>query len=225
MKKVDEFPQLDTGSVKLYLDDISSIVETIQKTSKDGKIYITVGGYQLSSMDEISKLDKKEYDSIEIECHTFSPYQRFRFWVNKGGVHLTYYASDNSLVLKGAFSSIEQIILAHRRKWDWVEPFFYRFSSIAGALLLPCSILFFVTHNLVVMSIDIGGIILYSIIILMYLLTKPVRVSKIVLVSPIPHDTFWKRNKDAILVNAITGVIGLVIIPLTDPNSCAKIGA
>jgi hypothetical protein len=45
MKKIQDKPEVVTGCVKLYLDDISSIVESIQEIAKDGKLEITVGGY------------------------------------------------------------------------------------------------------------------------------------------------------------------------------------
>jgi hypothetical protein len=210
MKKVKDDPKLDTGCVKLYLDDISSIVESMQEINKDGKVEITVGGYQFPNIESLSELKQKEHKEISISYETKSPYARISFWVTKKNTHLSYYQSDNSLAFKGAFANIEKIILKSRRKWDWVELFFYLSMSLGTSvslLLLQGK----VDKNPTMTNIGFGiaGIMLISLA--MYLFTIPIRVSQIILVEKIEHNTFWKRNKDTILISSISSVVSFLL--------------
>ena len=210
MKKIQENPKLDTGYVKLYLGDILSIVDAMQEVNRDGELKITVGGYEFSDVDNVSELKQKEYQSMDIEYKITSPYSMFRFWVRKNSTHLSYYSSDASLALRGAFSNIERIILAGRRKLEWIEKFFYlamSFGITASILLLQGQI----NQNPLLTNIgySIAGVMLAALA--MYLFTIPIRASKIILVDNVDHDTFWKRNKDTVIISAISGIISLLL--------------
>lgn len=215
MKKVKDNPELDTGCVKLYLDDISAIVESMQAINKDGKLEITVGGYQFSSVESLSELKQKEHKEISITYEMSSPYGRMRFWVGKKSAHLSYYQSDDSLAFRGAFSNIEKIVVARRRKWDSIEKFYY----VAMSLGTTVSILLLqgrVNKNPTMTNIGFGIAAVMLVALAMFLFTIPVRVSQIILVGKIEHNTFWKRNKDTILISSISSFISfLLALPLT----------
>jgi hypothetical protein len=208
MEKVKESPELRTGCVKLYLDDISSIVESMQAINENGKLKITVGGYQFSSIEDLSEIKQKEHNEIDIMYEMSSPYGSMTFRAYKKHTHLEYYQSDNSLAFRGAFSNIEKIVIARRRKWGWVEKFFWGATSLG----LPVAILIMlgqVNNNPTITTIGIlfSGIMLVAFV--MFLVTIPVRVSKIILVEKIEHSTFWKRNKDKIWIAFISSLMTL----------------
>lgn len=211
MKKIKDDLKLNTGCVKLYLDDILSIVESMQEINKDGELEIKVGGYQFSNLESISGLKQKEHQEIDIIYKMSSPYySRISLWVTKNSAHLSYSPSDDILAFKGAFSNIERIILANRRKWDWVDRFFYVSASIgtgASIFLLQGQ----VNKNPAMTYIGFGLAFIMLTAFAMYLFTIPVRVSKIVLVEKIEHSTFWKRNKDTLLISSISGIVSLLL--------------
>lgn len=211
MKKIKDNPKLNTGCVKLYLDDIISIVESIQEVNKDGKLEIKVGGYQFSSLANLSELKQKEHDEISITYEILVlPYARMSFWVDKKNAHFSYYQSEDSLVFKGVYSNIEKIVLARRRKWEWVETFFY----IAMSLGTPASIFLLtgqVNSNPLITNLGFGIAAVMLVALAMFLFTIPVRKSRIILVEKIEHNTFWKRNKDAILISSISSVISFLL--------------
>lgn len=210
MKKIKENPELDTGSVKLYLDDILSIVESMQEVEANGELEITVGGYQFSSTDELAELNQKEHQSICIVYKTSTLYSTARFLVSKKYAHLSYSSIEDSLALRGAFANIERIILTHRRKWDWVFWFFY------GAMCFGMSVSIFlllgkVNQSPVMTYIGFGIAAVMLIALAMFLFTIPVRASKIILADKIEHDTFWKQNKDTVIVTAISSTISFIL--------------
>ena len=210
MKKVKDDPKLDTGCVKLYLDDISSVVESMQEVNKDGELEIKVGGYEFSNVASLSELKQKEHDEISITYKISSPYARMSFGVSKKNTHFWYHQSGDTLSFIGAYSNIEKIILARRRKWEWVETFFY----VAMSLGTTVSVLLLqgqVNNNPLMTNIGFGIAAVMLVSLAMFLFTIPVRKSKIVLVEKIEHSTFWKRNEDTLLISSISSAISFLL--------------
>ncbi|HEY3312152.1 MAG TPA: hypothetical protein VGK00_10985 [Anaerolineales bacterium] len=210
MKKIRENPSFFTGYVKLYLDDIISIIDSMQEINKGGELKITVGGYEFSSIDKISELKQKEHKSIGIEIRTSTPYSRFSLSVTKKNTFLSCSPNDDFLAYQGAFSNIKRIILARRRKWEWVEMFFYVSTSV-GASISIITLIGMLNNLPLIVYIGYGIFGLIFIASLLYLFTIPVRVSKIILIDKIDEDTFWKRNKDKILISAISSILSFLL--------------
>lgn len=211
MKKIKDDLKLNTGCVKLYLDDILSIVEAMQEINKNGELEIKVGGYQFSSLESISNLKQKEHQEIDITYRMSSPqYSRISLWIGKNSSHLSYSPSEDILAFRGAFSNIERIILAKRRRWDWVDRFFYVTASLGTGMsifLLQGQ----VSNSPTMTNIGFGLAIIILTAFAMFLFTIPVRVSKIILVEKIEHSTFWKRNKDTLLISSISGIVSFLL--------------
>lgn len=212
MKKIQENPELNTGCVKLYLDDIVSVVDSMQeiKSKEEGKLRIIVGGYEFSSVDELSELKQKEHQEIRIKYETSSPYSSFSLSVSKKSTHLSYYSSNDSAMFRGVFSNIERIINARRLKWEWVETFL-SFTASFGILISIILLQGQVNNNPTMTNIGFGLAIVMLTAFAMFLFTIPVRVSKIILVEKIEHNTFWKRNKDTILISSISGIVSFLL--------------
>jgi hypothetical protein len=215
MKKVRENPKLNTGCVRLYMDDIVSIVESMQEISEKGELKITVGGYEFPSLEKLVDLKQKEHQEIEIEYKTDSPYSRYSLSISKKNSYLSYYSPEDSAIFKGVFLDIERLINSRRLKWGWVETFFYTtasFGTLISILLLQGQ----VNNEPIITNIGFALGVIMLIAFALFLFTIPVRVSKIILVEKIEHNTFWKRNKDissiSSVVSFLLGILGTLFV-------------
>ena len=155
-------------------------------------------------------MTQKEHDGIKISYQIQSSFLFITFSVGKTYTRLGSFPTSDSLALRGAFSNIERLVQARRRKWDWVETLFY----LAMSLGTTVSILFLqaqVNKNPILTYIGFGIAAVMLIALALFLFTIPVRKSKIILVEKSEHSTFWKRNQDTILISSISSLISFLL--------------
>ena len=193
------------------MDDIRSIVDAAQDIGKDGKLKISIGGYEFSSIEELSQLKQKEHDSIQMSYQTSSPYSSFEVSVRNRYSSVSFYpSSENRLIAKGAFASVEKLILSKRRKWQWVDTFFYA----STGLLTGVSLLLLqgkVYKDLFATYLGLGIGIIWILGLILFVSTAPLRKSKIVIVDKADHSSFWNRNKDQILITVISSIVTFIL--------------
>jgi len=210
MKKIKETPKLDTGAVKIYLDDIRSIVEFLREMNPDGILEINIGGYQFTNIDELSELKQKEYQILSLSYKVSSPYTNFDFWVSKSHTNLSYYCSEDSLVVRGTFANIEKFVLSRRRKWQWVDTFFY--PTLGFSIPSVIFILEGVTFQepiLTFFGYALFAVTLFALV--LFLFTISHRKSQVILVDKADYSSFWSRNKEKILIASISSAITFLL--------------
>jgi len=210
MKKIVEQPRLETGPIKLYLNDILAIVEVFNELDEEGYLGITIGGYLLSNVNELSQLKPKEYQEIEIEFMTNAPHSSIKLTVRDTSTRLTCYSEDGALALRGVFAKAEKIILACKRKGQTIKNYSW-VAYIPMILIIPFVILWIIFHepilSYIFYSILIGGLIISLLGVFTLLFIK----SRIILIDRIEQGTFWKRNKDKIYLMIISSTITFIL--------------
>jgi len=196
------------GPVKLYLGDLRACIELFQQLPQTGKIKIGLGDYNLTSLSELTTLGRKETDTIDIWYLNYSPDMSVNLSVTPSNSFLR--CNDDSPVLQGIFSKVENIILTHRRKWKWIETLF----GLATAMTTPAFISIILGLIYKLWWFPYFGYFLLALWILsglLLLITSTLRKSKVYFIERDEHPSFWLRNKDRILVGIMTSVISILI--------------
>jgi hypothetical protein len=161
-------------------------------------------------VEELADIKQKEHGGIKISYQIPDAFLLITFSVSKTLTHLFSFPTSDTLALRGAFSKIERLVQARRRKWDWVETPFYIAMSLGTTvsfLLLQAQ----VTKNPILTNIGFGIAAIMLFALALFLFTIPARKSKIILVEKSEHSTFWKRNQDTILISSISSVISFLL--------------
>jgi len=210
MRKIESIPSRRYGPVKLYLDDIASIIDAFQQLSADSNVTITIGGYECSGIEEVASLKQKEHDRLEIEMCTPSPGYKMNINVEKDSSRLLFLRYHDLLRANGLLSEVERIIKSRVRKWKRVEPFF---NTVAP---LGTSTAFFIAMGqinqqslLVLIGLFFAALI--AIGALLMLATGPMRSSKVILSYQSDESTYWMRNKDKIITTLISSSITFIL--------------
>lgn len=117
------------GPVKLYLDDIGQIAQTLQHLLSEAELSFFIPGRELATIEELSGLDRPEQDALEIRCSVAArPSCVLLISVHRDGVFLCRTADNPAC--KRAFSETEELLLARQRSGRWCR----RLPGWAGAV-------------------------------------------------------------------------------------------
>lgn len=236
MKKVKKTPDLDKDldGVTLYLDDVRDILDAMKAISPNGKLEIQVGDYELSSLDEVTQIREKEVKRLDVGYSAYpvdyktpaddsDPLARQSLvLIEKLRVSIDRFVyihnrGDYTPAVAGAAAEIRRILKSRQRWWR-------RRQAISGAILGA-----WITVAVIAMTvgqigksyfgfgdrgdtiIGIGGGMLFLGAIGPAALLTLASQSKIILTDRVEASSFWSRNRDALILNLITSVVGLLL--------------
>jgi hypothetical protein len=202
MKKKKQSHIENLRPVILYLDDIEQIVE-IFKTISD-KVEISTEEYKYENISELQNLSDERLSDLNIEIK--EPYVSLGF--KKCNVSL--YRADDDAVTVGLCEKLKEFLFRHTRKFSrimYIVPIWSFFIGVGSSTLVIG------THRSDVNRIFIGCIVLACGIVLTLIswYLRFNRFSTIYLQRKKEFPSFWKRNKDELVVNILVGCICLLV--------------
>jgi hypothetical protein len=217
-KSVDIQPKNIEG-VRLYLDDIEFCHEQL---SKLGDVTIESGEWEFDSVDELRKLPelaKLSHDStrvLELKVSTDGWRRSATVSVSKSSVYIRCRVEDEDAELqaRGLLDTLVEHVKSRR-------------TFLSKALGYPTiALLLIVAVALVVFGLSSGrdnvgfaGLVLFPVAMLTNLIVgyrSTERAAVVILRYRRDAPSFWKRNRDQLLVGLIVGVIvAAITVPLT----------
>lgn len=181
--------------VNLYREDLSAIAEAL--TQDNGKLGIRTDEFEYDSIDELVSNSEDSLDGLSLKREI--PYVSVDF-DSRGGVWL--YSEKNSLIARGIFAEIQEILESNRRFSYFVLRRFVEGSSWLGAAGLGAfaAVGYWreVTLSVLLLLINIA-----------FLFVKPRSIISRDLRAQTKN--FWQRNSDQIVVALIAAVTGSIV--------------
>jgi hypothetical protein len=97
---------------KLYLDEVSEIVEILRQHTL-GDVQIATDDYEADDVDDLRELGLKKIHSLDIES------QEPHVWVSFAPGTAMIQSPDSSAVSRGIVAEIEEALQPRRRNWFW----------------------------------------------------------------------------------------------------------
>jgi len=199
--------------VKLYLDDLEQIVSILKVESNEVKI--ETDEYKYESLEELVGNRKETIYELKLGSGR-SVWSPVKLSLDKYFVEL--FISEDEPRLRGLFEKIKEILVKRERVYRrLVSPIFSLIFSVFSLTIiivnkflypLPLIILPFLYFIIIPSATTI------SLIIVVWLNMEKGKYSIIVLKHRSDQVSFWKRNKDQVLLLIIGTVIGAVITVL-----------
>jgi len=198
MKRIN-FPQEEEiKPVILYFDDLERIVEILKELSNN--IVIFTDKYELDSLHELQEIHKDTLNWLTLGIAKPQVSVNFR----PNGILL--YIEEDIPVSRGILEKVKQLLRNCKRKLSWLA-----MNSWIGATIIGGSIFFFSSRSF--MGILLGCLMTFLGAILLWwghgVIDK--KWSVIHLKRRIELPSFWKRNKDRIVVAIISITFGSLI--------------
>ena len=201
--------------VRLYLEDLENIVELLNEA--DAHIEIQTQNHSFQDLTDLEKLPVKSLQELKFMTKgllyislDFEKRRTFLFILKNTGIQ------------RSVFSKLQEFLISRRRQtfqfgksWDNQ---FYTINGVAFILL----ILYFVLCNIFNLDFlfsSIGGIVIYTVILILALVRDFTNKTVIYLKYKSEMPNFWERNNDQIglliisliLTIAITAVVTYLI--------------
>lgn len=190
---------------KLYLDDIEKIVETMLQISD--KVEISNEEYSFESLDELKELKQEALRNLEI---TASHPSRISIHFKKDSIYL--HASDDAPASRGILEKIKEIVAQRSRRLVWLLN-----SNFLSGGFFALSMIVFIFYGVIDGNgyCFLAGII--GVIIGWFWSWRSIRsqhfnYSVIILKHRIDAPSFFKRNRDKIIIAIIASVIGGIVV-------------
>lgn len=208
MEKISKPIIKQVGAIRLYLGDLIEVIDLIKKDGGFTDIKLTTEEHEYTS-DEISNIGKNEIIS-KISGHT--PFYLLIEFNSSLGKGIRIYASEDTVQAEGLVAKIEKLFLKNRRNIYCL----LTNGRIVFALYLLCQ----VAYVYLSITATLGTkdfVILFAPWIILYILYlvlgngKMFKKNIIYLKKEKEIDNFFIRNKDRLLVNILSAVIGGLI--------------
>lgn len=203
MRELKKSISVDFPPVRLYLDDVEQLFNILKKRAKS--VNIETEKYEL---DDVAHLKEIKSDKIhKLTLSSSNPYISIDFESDSARV----YISEDTTLNRGILSEIEDVIKRCRRRIAHIfhksHPEFY-LSAVAALSVLQVheymkGWLFGAFTALIITPIVLG--------IIFYCKIDFYQYSTIILSERHGQDTFFKRNRDGIVVGIIVAIITAVV--------------
>lgn len=184
--------------LRLHIDDIREIYEFI--TENYEKVRLSAAGYHLESIDELRELPVSSIHNLEISAS--NPF--IHIMLSESFAQFSIQSGD--IQTEGIATRLESILLKSRAKVYFLPiklwAFFIVSLPLYAGIVLDHILTFFVGFLIVLMYATI------------FVIDYRFKFNSYTTVLPIERKeqtSFWKRNKDQIILLVIGVVIGLVI--------------
>jgi len=210
MKQIDRKQNKTYLPVCLYLDELSAIEKIINDAG--GKPIIKIADCEFDSIADLVKnqslLENNKLDEALITSRTPSIY----IFLRKTWASLEIDTSD--LISTGVFTKIDKILKSCKRRTAWINHTWWGLLLlfIISVSLFLILLFYFEIHFI---SKDILSILspvqIAGITCLLYVIFYKINTTKIILQNRANAPSFFKRNKDQIIVNVIIAIIGAIL--------------
>lgn len=213
MKKITKSISGYYAPVKLFIDDLETIVAVMKEVVVDAQIVISTEDYEFASPEELKQLNLKVIRRLSINASShFMPIISLTVSLNSRGVYIS--CSHDNQMLRGALMTLEHLVRARSRKWLWVRYVHFGASvlSLNGAMVF--GIYGLLDNNASNLYASCYLFVALLILIALYVATKPFRESEVVIARRHEYITFSERNRDIIIavLTVALGVIGTLIV-------------
>ncbi len=202
MRKIKKPLKKSFPPVELYFDDLESICAILKQRVKSTNIIAE--DYKMKSIKQLKKLGMKKTHHLLIEC--FEPYLRIKFFANSAEIYFAEDSAYNRVIL----SEIANIISKRKVLMGRFLTSFWAF-ALNGIITIGSftGMIFTFSKDLVSSAWLCLGLLLLSIFsaILLCKLTFGWYSTIVIFERKREEDTFWKRNKDQLLIAIITATI------------------
>lgn len=183
----------------LYIDDLEKLVEIFQEVSKE--VSIILGEYKLKDFSEIATIGEETVHSVHLSCST--PHISLDLDSHEAYV----YIGKNDAVSRGILEKLKLFVRERRRK---LAPLIHS-TWLAGAVLGTSTWFFFgpkTTYNL-----SLGSALAFlGIVWTLGGLSGAFRQYTIVRLKRRKDEvSFWRRNQDRIIVDALLAAFGFLL--------------
>jgi len=204
MEKISDSISKDLPPLRLHLDELREVYEVLSKYSKEAATIETCG-YRISNLDELGKLPVEQTNELYINSR--NPYLQIRLTQTHGKI----YVGDGNIESEGLASRIEKILLQGKILY----PALPKSNWISFLLGLPCGLGIILENKILVI---VGGIIILVNIIwgLLHFSFVTKRYNTIVFKLRKETPSFWKRNKDELVMLIVGTIIGVVVTKVID---------
>jgi len=205
MKKLKKPLTKDLPPIKLYLDDLEAIFYVLEQKVKG--IDITTEDYKLEDIKQLKSLEIRKIHYLSIRCN--DPYMSIEFRGNSASI---YFAED-STYNRGILSEIEDIL--NKRKAflgrffasNWATFVLGGFSGFSFVVMLAM----LRNESLAYFWLFVG-LVLLSIFFSVHSFRLGLwNYCTIALSKRKEENSFWKRNRDPILVAIIAAIAGSLV--------------
>ena len=199
MKKIQDSITKKLKPIKIYLEELSELHSFLLEISNDN-VEIQACGYELENFEELKNLQKDEIHDLKFTCK--SPYLSIDFSSNSARV----YCGKGDIASEGIVSRIYNILKHSQiKRLNLLDHWWIGF--FVG---LPLTVGIVITNIDVVL---IGALlILIQFVILAYEYQISVnKYSTLILKSKKEKTSFWKRNKDQVILLLVGAFLGAII--------------
>lgn len=193
--------------VRLYLDDVETIYETLREVAE--RVKITTDEYVLDNPDQLAELRKDYLTYLEISSS--EPY----ISVDLKSSSCWLYIANNEPTSLGVFEKIRQLLIRRRPLFWFIYtlPFSVLLSISTGICLggLVLSSTNLTNMSQLVVSLNVAGALIAFFGVLRSSYVKFNRHSVIFLAYRSSTQSFIRRNKDQITLAFISAVLGGVV--------------
>jgi len=199
MKKVKYGYIEDFKPVVLYLDDLEKILEILKELSD--KIRISTDEYELDSLDELHKIGQETLNTLIIEVGG-SKGSFPDISLNFRPSDISFHVYQDTLPIRGVLEKTKEFLNGRKRKLYFLATLFFWFSF--GAI--GYSICFLLDGPFTFNRALIGFAIIFLGLICIWWNHQVTnkKWSVIHLKRRVDLPSFWKRNKDRIIIAIIT---------------------
>lgn len=202
MKRINKSLSKAYPTVKLFLDDLTSIESILNESAMDFEI--STEDYTFTSVDELeSKYKNENLSSLKIS--TRSPYINIE--LNKMWIRI--YCGSEETSTAGIFYKLDKILSAKVRKPRFLYSYYAIWIGNILILATPNSLLKKINPQ--APEIELILTLIWFLWILWVAYIRLFKSSDISLVKRADLQNFFSRNKDQIIVSLINGAIGAVL--------------
>jgi hypothetical protein len=203
--------------LKLFKDDIEEIIKIITtestKTSNSQKkttghdIDISIDGFQLDNPEELNDVKKDRIKELNITAALCSLQLYFGYSSAK-----IYIGNEDDTRLMGIANRIDKVLQGRQRLFGFICSNFSGWLSLSVMTgLCVFLLLAAITMPSLPIYISFVGLLVINIVAYAYYVYLSTHFTTIRMFYSYEKASFFERNKDAILVNLMTGVVGLLL--------------
>lgn len=198
MEKIEKLINQTFNPVILYLDDIKKIYELME--SEEPELRIITDDYILDNIDELSNLKRESINVLQISKDHYN----FRFEMGESDIR--FVSGKDTPAISGIYLQIKEIMKKRERKlvsFFRSKAFILIFPGIGGMLFW-----FGILRWKSVHAIVIGLAIFLLTILISFKYTFGSYQSKIILKYKIDSPSFFRRNRDEIIIGIVFYILG-----------------
>lgn len=205
IKRIPKQIDINLPIVKLYLDDLEEISNTLAK-SLNGEITYSTCDHLLSNIEEFSQLPQTKSNELIID------FENFRIFIYSNHGNIRVYGNPNNLERKGLATEIHELFQLKKRPILSLIHYNLKIKFITSFAITFLFILFIA--NPFLSSINLSGIVgaTFSALVLITTVTIIDKFGNVIYFTyRKDNPNFFSRNKDDIIKMVLAAIFGGLI--------------